>query len=104
MQGGRPDDGGPDFHPLAVESIFLVGHCRREGMAVVPADMPGNCPLAATGPYAVKHDPAAYYTRIRADCLEWDIPMGTTTGGNFLNDLNNNTLPAFAFVTPEPLQ
>jgi phosphatidylinositol-3-phosphatase len=27
--------------------------------------------------------------------------MGTTTGGAFLNDLNNNTLPAFSFVTPD---
>ncbi len=26
--------------------------------------------------------------------------MGTTSSGNFLNDLNNNTLPSFSFVIP----
>jgi phosphatidylinositol-3-phosphatase len=49
----------------------------------------------------VKHDPAPYYTGIRSDCATWDLPMGTTTSGNFLADLTAGTLPAFSFVTPD---
>jgi phospholipase C len=64
-------------------------------------ERPGNCPLVSSGLYAVKHDPAAYYTGIRGDCALWDVPMGATSGGNFLTDLNGDTLPAFAFVTPD---
>src|SRR6266540_3031667 len=29
-----------------------------------------------------------------------DVPMGSTSSGAFLNDLENNTLPAFSFGTP----
>jgi phospholipase C len=29
------------------------------------------------------------------------VPLGTTISGNFLNDLTNDTLPAFAVVTPD---
>jgi phospholipase C len=63
-------------------------------------DAPGNCPLDSSYPYAVKHDPAPYYTNIRSDCANWDVPMGDTSSGAFLSDLNNNTLPAFSFITP----
>ncbi len=49
----------------------------------------------------MKHDPAAYYTGIRGDCASWDVPMGSTAGGNFLSDLRGGTLPAFSFVTPD---
>jgi hypothetical protein len=29
------------------------------------------------------------------------VPMGTTTSGNFVNDINNGTLPNCSFVTPD---
>ena len=48
----------------------------------------------------MKHDPAPYYTGIRTDCALWDVPMGTTSSGNFLTDVTNGALPSFAFVTP----
>jgi len=63
--------------------------------------MPSNCYLSSSGRYAVKHNPAAYFVPIRSDCAVWDVPMGTTSGGAFLNDLSANTLPAFSFVTPD---
>ena len=62
--------------------------------------MPSSCDLAPSGEYAVKHNPAAYYTAIRSQCRSWDVPFGTTTSGPFLSDLNAGTLPAFSFVTP----
>jgi len=97
---GITDDNPPSSHPLAVASIYsqvkAVGKTWRD----YEESAPGNCPLATSGRYAVKHDPAPYYTGIRTDCALWDVPMGTTSSGNFLTDLTNGALPSFAFVTP----
>jgi len=62
--------------------------------------MPTNCAQSPSGKYAVKHNPAAYYTRIRSECQRWDIPFGTTSSGRFVSDVDSGDLPAFAFVTP----
>jgi Phosphoesterase family/Concanavalin A-like lectin/glucanases superfamily len=97
---GIADDDPPAAHPLSVPSIYsqvkAVGSAWRD----YEESAPGNCPLDSSGLYAVKHDPAPYYTNIRTDCGQWDVPMGTTSAGNFLSDLNANTLPSFSFVTP----
>jgi len=57
--------------------------------------MPSNCLLSRSGQYAPKHNPAAYYTAIRSQCTQWDVSFDA-----FSADLSNETLPAFAFVTP----
>jgi phospholipase C len=97
---GIADDNPPSSHTLGVASIYsqlkAVGKTWRD----YEESAPSNCPLASSGQYAVKHDPAPYYTGIRSDCSNWDVPMGTTTSGNLLDDLNANTLPDFAFLTP----
>jgi phospholipase C len=97
---GITDDNAPASHPLGVASIYgqlaAIGKTWRD----YEESAPGNCPLASMDRYAVKHDPAAYYTGIRSDCARWDVPLGTTSSGNFLTDLTNGTLPSFAFVTP----
>ena len=62
--------------------------------------MPSNCDLRSAGEYAVKHNPAPYYTAIRSQCRSWDEPFGTTSSGRFLSDLAAGHLPAFSFVTP----
>jgi phospholipase C len=97
---GVTDDGSPDVHPLATASIF--SQVRDAGLEwrSYAESSPGNCVQTSSGTYAARHVPAVYYTGIAADCLNWVVPMGTTSSGNFLNDLNGNTLPAFSFVTP----
>jgi phosphatidylinositol-3-phosphatase len=97
---GIADDNGPSSHPLTVPSIYSQVKAKGLQWRDYEESAPGNCPLASSGTYAVKHDPAPYYTGIRSDCANWDVPMGTTSSGAFLSDLNNGTLPAFAFVTP----
>jgi phospholipase C len=97
---GVADDASPAAHPLAVPSIFSQVKDLGKEWRSYQESAPANCPLTGGGVYAVRHDPAQYYTGIRDDCLNWDVPMGTTTGGNLLNDLNGDTLPAFAFLTP----
>lgn len=62
--------------------------------------MPSRCDLSSVGTYAVKHNPAAYYTDIRAHCRRWDVPMGTVSAGPFASALHHSHLPSFAFVTP----
>ena len=98
---GIADNNAPSSHPLGVESIYsqikAVGKTWRD----YAESAPGNCPLTSSGLYAVKHDPAPYYTGIRSDCAAWDVPMGTTESGNFLADLTGGTLPAFSFVVPD---
>ena len=58
--------------------------------------MPGNCVLNAAAPYAVKHNPAAYYTNIRTTCATSDVPLE----GNLSHDITAGALPSFSFVTP----
>jgi phosphatidylinositol-3-phosphatase len=63
-------------------------------------DMPGNCSPNNSGNYAPKHNPAAYYTNIASACAKQDVPLGSTSSGNFITDIKNNTLPALTTVTP----
>jgi phosphatidylinositol-3-phosphatase len=97
---GIGDDNPPGSHPLARASIF--GELTAAGMTWRSYDesMPSNCDRSSSGGYAVKHNPAAYYTGIRKQCATWDVPMGSTASGPFLSDLRGDTLPSFSFVTP----
>ena len=97
---GVTDDDPPAVHSFDVPSIYSQVRAAGKTWRAYNESAPGPCALQSSGLYAVKHDPAAYYTGIRGDCAMWDIPMGTTAGGNFADDLANGTLPAFAFVTP----
>jgi hypothetical protein len=84
---GITDDAAPSSHPLGVNSIFQqVG----QGWRSLEESMPSNCALTSSGLYAVKHNPAAYYTNIRTDCATLDVPLGSTP----------NVSARFTFVTP----
>jgi PKD repeat protein len=53
--------------------------------------------------YVVGHNPAVFYTGIpAANCQAHDVGIAdlTAQSGTFWNDLQNQTLPAFSFVTP----
>ena len=84
---GVTDDGGPDQHPISAPSIFsLLGSRWRS----LEESMPANCDLQSGGEYAVKHNPAAYFTSIRPACRSQDVPLSTVP------DLS----AAFTFITP----
>ena len=97
---GITDDAPPAAHPLNVASIYSRVKAAGKTWRDYQENAPRNCPLASSGRYTVRHDPAPYYTDIRGDCVSWDVPMGTTENGSFLSDLSSGTLPAFALVTP----
>ncbi len=62
--------------------------------------MTSNCQRNSSGNYATKHNPAAYYTDLGAACPVSDVPLGTPTAGNLLNDVVNGALPTVSTVTP----
>jgi hypothetical protein len=99
---GITDDAAPSAHVLTGDNLFR--QIRAAGLTEqgYQESMSGNCALTSDGTYAVKHNPAAYFTGNgdRTACLADNVPMGTTASGNFLDDLNNDTLPNFSFVTP----
>jgi phospholipase C len=92
---GIVDDADPSHHPLAAVSIFeqVRSGSYEEGM-------PGNCSLSSGGGYAVRHNPEAYFRRVRAACRRDDVPLGTPSDGAFARALDSGGLPAFSFVTP----
>ena len=84
---GISDDNPPSSHPLQVSSIFgQIG-----SSASYEESMPSNCDLTDSYPYAVKHNPEAYYVPVRTACQSKDVP---------LDAFDANALPAFSFVTP----
>ena len=62
--------------------------------------MPANCEGASNGTYDAKHNPAAYYSDVSAQCLTNDMPMGSPSSGALQADVVHGTLPAFSTVTP----
>jgi hypothetical protein len=60
------------------------------GWRALEESMPSNCDQSDSGAYAVRHNPAAYYTNISAPCAAQDLPLRTTP------DLSAR----FTFITP----
>jgi hypothetical protein len=84
---GITDDSDPSAHPLSIPSIFsLLGSNWR----ALDESMPSNCALTSDGNYAVRHNPAAYYTNIRGACASQSLPLGSVP------DLSAR----FTFITP----
>ena len=92
---GVADDAPPSAHPIAHASIFSQVAAAGMRWRSYEESMPVNCDLSSSGEYAVKHNPAAYYTGIRADCRKWDVPFT-----DLARELRRNALPSFSFVTP----
>ncbi len=97
---GISDDGDPSTHPLAAPSLFSQVQAAGLQWAGYDESMPGNCVLTGQGLYAPRHNPAVYYTTLRASCLLHDVPLGTLTSGPLVEALASGDLPSFSFVTP----
>ena len=74
----------------SVKSIFGQG----ESWKSYEESMPSNCDHSNSGSYAVRHNPAVYYTTLHG-CSGDDVPFS-----HLATDLAHNQLPAFSFVTP----
>lgn len=69
---GISDDDNPSSHHLTAPSVFsLLG----SGWRSLEESMPSPCFQTSSGEYAVRHNPAAYYVNISAQCRTQDVPM-----------------------------
>jgi hypothetical protein len=83
---GITDDSGPASHPLQADNIFQQAGDWR----ALEESMPSNCNLSDTDSYAVRHNPAVYYTGLRSACARRDVPLGA------IPDISAR----FTFITP----
>lgn len=72
MQDALADSGPPTAHPLDIDSIF--GQLKGDWRALQDG-MPQPCMLANSGTYAVRHNPATYYTRVRSECAARNVAL-----------------------------
>jgi len=102
---GINDDRGPSGGGLPADNIFNQVKQSGRQWRQYSSRMPSNCYLKDDPPspnafYTAHHEPAPYYADIRADCANWDVPLGTVSSGALASDLDRNTLPAFAWIGP----
>jgi hypothetical protein len=71
---GITDDSDPSAYPLTAASIFSQ---LGSGWQALEESMPSNCNLTDSGQYAVRHNPAVYYTTIGAACQAQDLPLAS---------------------------
>jgi len=93
---GVTDDAGPSAHEIAASSIFQQLAVAKLSWRAYDESMPTTCDANSSGRYAVKHNPAVYYTAIRQECALSDVPLE----GELSRDITAGTLPSFAFITP----
>jgi hypothetical protein len=91
---GITDDASPSTHPLSADNLFRQVRASGRIERSYEETMPTNCVLSTVDAYAVKHNPAAYYTGgdDRAACRSDDVPFTAT--------LPPGPLATFTFVTP----
>lgn len=95
------NDAGPDQDPNEAASIFAQLTSARLSWKVYAEAMPSNCYASDSGTYAVRHNPAPYYTAIAGDCATDDVPLGDATHGALVDDLTARRLPTFSFIAPD---
>ncbi|MBW4060966.1 hypothetical protein HJC99_00085 [Candidatus Saccharibacteria bacterium] len=106
-------DGDHAAASLDSESIFQLAKNSSMSWKSYIESMPSNCSLASSGRYAYKHNPAAFYNPIAADCAINDVGIpaitcSTTVGlgcsgtpsNTFTADIASGSLANFTFITP----
>lgn len=93
---GIGDDADPSAHQLKGHSVF--GQALRAGKTagLYAQSMPSRCATTPADPYAVKHNPWAYFVDERRGCRAHDVPM--TRFGTAVTD---GTLPRVGMVIPD---
>jgi acid phosphatase len=90
---GVQDDADPSSHPLSGASVF--GRALQSGSTarLYAEEMPGPCATTASGAYAVKHNPWAYFVDERAECQRYDVPLD-----QLASDVRTGSLPGAGMV------
>ena len=100
---GIRDDYGPARHRLSGPSVFDRVIAGGRTAKTYAEAMPTRCGLTSTAKYAVKHNPWPYFSDAasRANCLRFDVPLGSTTSGALRTDITAGTLPNVGLVIPD---
>ena len=98
---GITDDAAPYLHRIAGPSIFSELTAAGSTWTTYAESMPVACARFSAGRYAVKHNPAAYYTSIYSTCTAHDLPLGNLFDGPFVRSLRTGDLAAFTLVVPD---
>lgn len=99
---GISDDGYPSAHPLPGPTVFDQALKSGKTAKTYAESMPSNCDRSDSYPYAVKHNPWAYFTHSRRRCNRHDVPLGSPTQG-LHHDITHATLPNVGLVVPNLL-
>jgi phospholipase C len=92
---GISDDYPPSVHNLAGSTVFDQALAAGKTAKVYAESMPSNCNQTNASPYAVRHNPWAYFTVMRTACGQYDASTST-----LLVDAKNNVLPNAGMVIP----
>jgi len=95
-------DPGPGCAP-AGPTVWSQTLAAGETSKAYQEAMASNCQQASAGTYAARHGPWSYFAdpADRAGCEADDVPLGTTTGGNLLSDVQQGSLPVTGEITPD---
>ncbi len=77
--------------------------CQSDGQSIFSQtpwrayaeSMTGRCALTNSGDYAVRHNPAVYYTRVKGECATADVPLTELP-----RDLRGGGLAPYTFIAP----
>jgi hypothetical protein len=86
----------------AAPSVFGQTLAAGKTAKAYQESMTSNCQTGGSGSYAPRHGPWPYWldTTERLACNANDVPSGTTSSGNLINDINSGSLPVTGEVTP----
>lgn len=91
----------PDCQSSA-DNIMRQARVAGGTSKVYSESMTSNCQYNSSGPYATKHNSYPYFIGAddKAACARDNVPFGSPTAGNFINDLNADRLPTWSMIDP----
>lgn len=92
---GVSDDDSPSAHPLSGSSVFGEAVDHGSTARLYAESMSSPCQTEPQGPYAVKHNPWAYFRDEQTQCRRDDVPLSA-----FAPDVSRGSLPAVGMVIP----
>ena len=100
---GVRDDGEPARHPISGPSVFDRVIAGGRTAKTYAEAMSTNCALTTTSRYAARHNPWTYFADpvSRANCRQFDVPLGTTSAGALRRDVDAGALPTVGLVIPD---
>lgn len=93
---GVTDDADPSRHPLRGETVFDQALAHGKSAAIYADAMASPCQTTSSYPYAVKHNPWAYFVDGRASCRRNDLPLA-----DLESDVADGTLPNAGMIIPD---